>query len=326
MRYKLVSDRYFMKRFWHFQALNRVGIRNSTDYSPFGVELDGRTVSLEGYRFGFQNQEKDDEIKGEGNSINYTFRMHDPRLGRFFAIDPLTTLYPHNSTYAFCENRVINSVELEGLEAYLVIFPDYIIQVGNKKVGGLGHAGSLIINPTTGDAYYVEYGRYDKESKGITRNLPQGHKVGTVTFGEDGLPTEESLSKVFKVISEQAGHGGRIEAAEVPINEEEFKKMKEYQETMLGEKDDPNRKNYDLLGYNCGTRACEIITENKEDSGIPESPNVRPVKMVKQVQENTTRIGYNPNTGSTTRGGVYIPSEVEKQTDEEIKKHENNQE
>jgi hypothetical protein len=42
-----------------------VGIRTCSDYSPFGVELDGRTVSG-GYRYGFQNQEKDDEVKGEG--------------------------------------------------------------------------------------------------------------------------------------------------------------------------------------------------------------------------------------------------------------------
>ena len=39
-------------------------------------------------RMGFQGQEMDDEIKGDGNSVNYTYRMHDPRLGRFFAIDP----------------------------------------------------------------------------------------------------------------------------------------------------------------------------------------------------------------------------------------------
>ena len=58
----------------------------------------------------------DDEIKGEGNSLNYTFRMHDPRVGRFFAVDPLTTEYLHNSPYAFAENRVIDGVELEGQE------------------------------------------------------------------------------------------------------------------------------------------------------------------------------------------------------------------
>jgi len=42
--------------------------------------------------------------------------MHDPRIGRFFAIDPLAPEYPHNSTYAFSENRLIDGVELEGLE------------------------------------------------------------------------------------------------------------------------------------------------------------------------------------------------------------------
>lgn len=42
--------------------------------------------------------------------------MHDPRIGRFFAIDPLASKYPHNSPYAFSENSTIAFVELEGLE------------------------------------------------------------------------------------------------------------------------------------------------------------------------------------------------------------------
>ncbi|MET3046483.1 AHH domain-containing protein [Flavobacterium covae] len=64
----------------------------------------------------FQGQEKDDELKGEGNSLNYTFRMHDPRVGRFFATDPLTKKYPWYSPYQFAGNKVIKYVELEGLE------------------------------------------------------------------------------------------------------------------------------------------------------------------------------------------------------------------
>ena len=73
------------------------------------------------YRYGFQGQEKDDELKGEGNSLNYTFRMHDPRVGRFFGVDPIDHKYPWNSPYAFSENRVIDCVELEGLEVEKVI-------------------------------------------------------------------------------------------------------------------------------------------------------------------------------------------------------------
>lgn len=70
------------------------------------------------YRFGFQGQEMDNELKGDGNSLNYTFRMHDPRVGRFFSVDPLTKKYPHNSPYTFAENRVIDGTELEGAEFY----------------------------------------------------------------------------------------------------------------------------------------------------------------------------------------------------------------
>jgi hypothetical protein len=55
----------------------------------------------------------DNEVKGVGN---YKYRMHDPRLGRFFAVDPLTSKYPFYSPYAFSGNRVIDKVELEGLE------------------------------------------------------------------------------------------------------------------------------------------------------------------------------------------------------------------
>jgi RHS repeat-associated protein len=88
------------------------------------MHMPGRTFSSGSYRYGFQGQEKDDEIKGDGNSINYKYRVHDPRLGRFLSVDPLAPDYPWNSPYAFSENRVIDGVELEGLEYvhYYVFF------------------------------------------------------------------------------------------------------------------------------------------------------------------------------------------------------------
>src|SRR6476620_5342901 len=69
-----------------------------SDYDPFGVMVETRFQDeADNYRYGFNGMERDDEVKGEGNSINYTFRMHDPRVGRFFAVDPLAPQYPHNS-------------------------------------------------------------------------------------------------------------------------------------------------------------------------------------------------------------------------------------
>jgi RHS repeat-associated protein len=102
----------------HLRDYNLPTLLSSQDYYPFGSLM--RERSFGGYRYGFQGQEKDDELKGEGNSINYRFRMHDPRLGRFFAIDPLASKYPYNSPYAFSENRLIDAVELEGLESKLI--------------------------------------------------------------------------------------------------------------------------------------------------------------------------------------------------------------
>ena len=66
--------------------------------------------------------EKDDEISGKGNSWNYKFRMHNPRVGRFFSVDSLDHDYPWNPPYAFAENDLIRSVDLEGLEKAVVIY------------------------------------------------------------------------------------------------------------------------------------------------------------------------------------------------------------
>jgi RHS repeat-associated protein len=93
-----------------------VGMRNISDYSPFGVLLPERTSSTAFYRRGFQGQEHDDEVKGDGNSVNFKYRMHDPRIGRFFVVDPLTLEYPYYSPYVFSGNRLIDAVEIEGLE------------------------------------------------------------------------------------------------------------------------------------------------------------------------------------------------------------------
>ena len=90
--------------------------KNCLDYFTFGMLLPNRHESSNDYRYGFQGQEKDDEIKGEGNSVNYKYRMHDARIGRFFAVDPLTSNYPHYSPYSFSGNKVIHRVELEGME------------------------------------------------------------------------------------------------------------------------------------------------------------------------------------------------------------------
>ncbi len=112
----VVSDRKLFQNSLGFTTF-APDVLSYSDYYPFGMLVPNRHKAGDDYRYGFQGQEKDDEIKGEGNSLNYEYRMHDPRVGRFFATDPLEPEYPSNSPFAFSENRVIDMVELEGLEA-----------------------------------------------------------------------------------------------------------------------------------------------------------------------------------------------------------------
>ena len=58
--------------------------------------------------------------------------MHDPRVGRFFAVDPLTKKYPHNSPYSFSQNRVIDGIELEGLEFYYTANGSLLGSIGSN--------------------------------------------------------------------------------------------------------------------------------------------------------------------------------------------------
>jgi RHS repeat-associated protein len=86
-------------------------ITSTADYSPFGVTLDmdgGRTQYLttgKRYRFAYQGSEQDDEVKGEGNSYTTYFRQLDPRIGRWFSLDPV--VQPWQSPYCSMDDNPI---------------------------------------------------------------------------------------------------------------------------------------------------------------------------------------------------------------------------
>lgn len=107
---------------------NNTGIHvtQASDYYPFGLSFnefnadrllqnpDGsfRTELRNRYTFQGQEVEKDLDLGWS----QFEFRMHDPALGRFASLDPLSQKYPYNTPYAFSENKLINGKELEGLE------------------------------------------------------------------------------------------------------------------------------------------------------------------------------------------------------------------
>jgi RHS repeat-associated protein len=95
-----------------FQGLPRFSsVKKCTYHAPFGCELKGRNLKKSGlnksFRFGFQGQEGDDEIKGDGNSYDFGARMYDPRLGRFFKLDPKAASFASRSPYIISSNSPI---------------------------------------------------------------------------------------------------------------------------------------------------------------------------------------------------------------------------
>ncbi len=69
--------------------------------------IPGRHANTSDYRYGFEGQELDNELKGEGNSYTTTFRQYDPRIARWMSVDPVFTKYPSFSPYNGFNNNPI---------------------------------------------------------------------------------------------------------------------------------------------------------------------------------------------------------------------------
>ncbi|MCK6610376.1 MAG: hypothetical protein L6Q78_04980, partial [Bacteroidia bacterium] len=69
---------------------------SATDYSPFGAPLAGRTWQVGEYRYGFNTQERDDEIAGFGNIMTAEYWEYDTRLGRRWNVDPVDQIFVSN--------------------------------------------------------------------------------------------------------------------------------------------------------------------------------------------------------------------------------------
>src|SRR5690606_18318291 len=104
-----------------------VHVRNSASFGTTSINIDFIEVYGEasasyltcsedsgGYRFGFNGQEKDNEITGvEGSHNTAEFWMYDTRLGRRWNVDPIVRYF--ESPYATFLNSPINLNDIYGL-------------------------------------------------------------------------------------------------------------------------------------------------------------------------------------------------------------------
>lgn len=77
--------------------------------------------SVGDYRYGYQGQEHDDEVKGKGNSYNFGARFYDPRVARWLSRDAKESKYPNQSPYHFANNSPNIFIDINGDENIIVI-------------------------------------------------------------------------------------------------------------------------------------------------------------------------------------------------------------
>jgi len=96
--------------------------------------LSGRYGNSSDYRYVFNGKELDDELKGEGNSYDFGARMYDPRVGRWFATDPVQQ--GNESPYSFVAGNPNLYTDPDGKDniIYLVLLPSFTEGLSKKEI------------------------------------------------------------------------------------------------------------------------------------------------------------------------------------------------
>ena len=92
-------------------------IQEENNYYPFGLLHKGYNSQINGVVNNYKQYQDQEFTEDLGLNVHeWKYRFSDPAIGRFWSIDPLADDYRYQSPYNFSENRVIEGVELEGLE------------------------------------------------------------------------------------------------------------------------------------------------------------------------------------------------------------------
>ncbi|MBK7682343.1 MAG: hypothetical protein IPJ26_07665 [Bacteroidetes bacterium] len=138
--------------------------------------MPGRNNEAGGYRFAFNGKEKDDEVKGVGNSLDFGARIYDSRLGRWLSVDPLQMKYPSLSPYNFVSNNPLLLIDKDGREIFIyssnVEQKPILYQPGMKEIGDKFQQQAIAalnyIHSSGSDTYkIVETFANDKSNIGI---------------------------------------------------------------------------------------------------------------------------------------------------------------
>ena len=95
-------------------AYNQSDVVSYSDYLPFGQVMPNRHGSDNSYRYGFNGQEKSNEISVDGGDLDFGARIYDSRLGRWMAVDKMAFQFQDQSPYSFGANSPIYFIDEGG--------------------------------------------------------------------------------------------------------------------------------------------------------------------------------------------------------------------
>ncbi|MBC7384076.1 MAG: hypothetical protein H7296_14015 [Bacteroidia bacterium] len=96
--------------------------------------MPGREYNAGNYRYGFNGKEKDDELNGKGNTIDFGDRIYDSRVGRFLSIDPLYSKFPFISPFSYAGNRPISAIDVKGDSVYILFYTENSSMIGGEDM------------------------------------------------------------------------------------------------------------------------------------------------------------------------------------------------
>lgn len=159
----------------------------------------------EGYRYGFNGQEKDDELYGaEGTSYAFEYRMHDARVGRFLSIDPLAREFAYYSPYIFAGSSPIAFIDLDGLErvAAITFNSDVNYRAGHlRSLNGDDITRKVLTTNPAGQMVEAFREATQADPNGIGFVAIWGHGVRSLLFGSNsGAMVVDDLAQLQQAV------------------------------------------------------------------------------------------------------------------------------
>ena len=177
---------------------------SANDYYPFGMEA--RSVSNPEYRFGFNTQEKDEDISQGIYTADYW--KYDSRIARRWNVDPV--IKPFESVYATLSGNPVAFVDVDGRDAKFTVDKDKKT-VNVESTIYIGQAELAKFKKQMGDfpidKFKSELRREDsfKVNRGSSSGSnDNSNNQNTFEAEIDGEKYTVTFSINFKVVSDQA--------------------------------------------------------------------------------------------------------------------------